>query len=612
MNILPRVGISSGSALYKIQIPWRRIVALFESPWVAYGLLLILQLKAIWGIWAYREVTLGDTTSYYTMAWQWFKVGKVNITYSPAYTAFYGSFLFINLDPIWATFAHRVVIVVASSLLVLAVLRRLLPPSVAWFCAAWWAVLPIVFNTMYEVHLFATIPVLCVWLLLLTAQTPWRRAAALGLLATSIVLVRNELSVPCGLLALVLTGYEWREIRRGKHRTKQVLLAYSIAGLSAIALCWGAYERSIIQYPQLRTVAQYKHTLNMAQVYAFGYQQRHPEWDLNPWLQCYSLMNEHFGKPAPTLREMMAANPRAVLEHFAWNLSLTPSGVQLLLFNRGSGTINPDYDGDVPRRLKSTVAMGLSVCLLAVWLMGCIALWSNRQAWWRDWLSARALGWVGMFAVAAVVPLIILSQRPRPSYLFTFGFVLIAITGMCFHAATTRWRLADRIRMIAPLAMIALLMLVPRQFSQAHHRTQQPQYVANAVNRLIKHRGEIMIPKINLLVPADSVGFYANPTLIHMHPLNQFPGKRTATIGLLYEFPWFLEDMKSGESFPAICERLALDFVYLDELSLANLQAMPNRANAGTLIDGLEAPGWHLIDGGCQPGDRWRLYRREK
>src|SRR5262249_54141084 len=134
---------------------WPRVVAVFESAWVAYALLLLLQLKVIWGVWANRDLTGGDTAFYYVGAWLWHTAGQVDVGWSPLYTAFYGCFLFLNPDPVWATVAHRVVTVLAASVLVLAVLRQLIPPGLAWLCAAWWAVLPIVFNTMYEVHLFA-------------------------------------------------------------------------------------------------------------------------------------------------------------------------------------------------------------------------------------------------------------------------------------------------------------------------------------------------------------------------------------------------------------------------------------------------------------------------
>ena len=41
---------------------------------------------------------------------------------------------------------HRMLIVLALAVLVLALMRRLLPPGIAWMAAAWWVVLPIDFN----------------------------------------------------------------------------------------------------------------------------------------------------------------------------------------------------------------------------------------------------------------------------------------------------------------------------------------------------------------------------------------------------------------------------------------------------------------------------------
>ena len=91
-----------------------RVVTAFESPWVAYTLLLALQLKVIWGMWAVRDITSGDTSGYFASAWRWFAEGHLNIAWSPLYCALYGSLLHINSDPVWATVAHRVIIVVAS------------------------------------------------------------------------------------------------------------------------------------------------------------------------------------------------------------------------------------------------------------------------------------------------------------------------------------------------------------------------------------------------------------------------------------------------------------------------------------------------------------------
>ena len=581
---------------------WERVAAAFESPWVAYPLLLALQLKVVWGVWAYRDVTLGDTTHYFARGWSWFTNWDVNIAWSPLYTAFYGSFLFVNPDPVWATFAHRLVIVLAAALLVLAVMRKLLPPAVAWLCAAWWAVLPIVFNTLYEVHLFAVIPVLGVWLLLLTARGPWRRAAALGLLAATTVLVRNELSVATAVLGLALAWYEWRRREEGRGRAG-IVLAYATALGLAAGVVFLAYHASTVKYPQLSRWLRDKHTVNMAQVYAFGYQQRHPEWTANPWLECYPLMKETFGSRMPTLREMIAANPAAVREHFAWNFSLAPSGIQLLMFSLASGSVSPDYDAAVGAWLNSRLATRLTIPVLVVWAAGLVALWRDRRELWRDWLAPRALGWVGMFAVATVVPLVIATQRPRPSYLFAFLVLLIALTGMFFHAATYRWRLGERLRHALPALAVVVLLIAPRHFTRAD---ATPTPVADEVRRLLPHRAELLRGPTRLVVANMGSGAYLCPTGVYRHPRDQLPdpasGQRAAV--RYHQFADLLDAARPGESFGQLLDRFHVSHIYLDEWHLTTLAG-----RAPGFVSG-DDPGWELVASGDMPGDRWRFYRR--
>lgn len=601
-----------------LQSGWPRLVALFESRGVAYALLLILQLKVIWAIWAYREISIGDTAGYYTFAWHWFTAGEVNIAWSPAYTAFYGSFIFLSQDPVWATLAHRLVIVVAATLLVLAVLRQLLPPSIAWLGAAWWAVLPIVFNTMYEVHLFAALPVLAVWWLLLTAHGPWRRAAALALLGGAAVLVRNELSVPVALLAIFLSVWEWQaaaNVPMGRWKVlRRTIVAYAVCLAATAALVATAYERAYIKYPQLSETIRLKHTLNMGQVYAYGYQQRHPEWTPSPWLDCAGLMQQLYGSPEPTLSEMIVANPRAVGDHVLWNFSLAPSGLQLLLFNRASGTVNPDYDTDTLRRLGSPLAGLLTALLLAIWGWGFVSLWRQKSYWWKEWLSPRILGWVGMLVVATVIPLVIATQRPRPSYLMTFGVLLIAITCLCFQVLVTRRGLLPRLRQMAPIAMVALLLFVPRFFTRAS-AALHPDLIGKASQRLAMHRAEIMRPGASLLVPSQPVGMYAHPTIRfvrgvdqYLRPLNQTTKPGEAPRGALYEFHWLINQLQPGETFASGLERFGIAFAYFDEQTLSILESLPDGVDAKEFLRGEDTLKWHLIDHGDRAGDRWRLY----
>src|SRR5205814_460473 len=78
---------------------WTALGGLVRSPWLAYLLLAALQLKVVWGMWSYRDLTSGDTSSYFRNAHGWYQSGTVNIAWSPLYTSFYGSMLFLTPDP---------------------------------------------------------------------------------------------------------------------------------------------------------------------------------------------------------------------------------------------------------------------------------------------------------------------------------------------------------------------------------------------------------------------------------------------------------------------------------------------------------------------------------
>src|SRR6185369_10155878 len=61
-----------------------------EDPRLAYAAILALQLKVVWGMWDRRDLTLGDTASYFTYAWSWYDHFGDFVCWSPLYTAFYG------------------------------------------------------------------------------------------------------------------------------------------------------------------------------------------------------------------------------------------------------------------------------------------------------------------------------------------------------------------------------------------------------------------------------------------------------------------------------------------------------------------------------------------
>src|SRR5262245_33077667 len=297
-------------------------------------------------MWHYRDLTSGDPSAYFVPAHDWFTNGRTVIAWSPLYTSFYGSMLYLTSDVYAATTAHRMLIVLTLAVLVLALMRRLLPAPVAWAVAAWWVVSPIVFESRFEVHLFAVIPLLAAYLTSLSKPGPRTRGAALGILLGSALLMRNEHIVAAGLFAVVIVVYEvWRVQKRAAaaYPPYEYWRGYGLPVVVVCVLTFFFYSRAHDKIPVLFDFMRAKHTLNICQIYAFGYQQRHPEWLQSPWTECESLMVSTFGKPQLSLAEAVIRNPGAMREHFLWNLSLIPNGLQALLFNAIYGTVNPDY-----------------------------------------------------------------------------------------------------------------------------------------------------------------------------------------------------------------------------------------------------------------------------
>jgi hypothetical protein len=91
-----------------------------------------LQLKVLWKIWEFRDLTTGDTSGYFAEAYGWYEHFAVNLVWSPLYTSYYGTLLMLTGDAYAATILHRVVIVMAATLGVLAFMR--VAGSGAQFC----------------------------------------------------------------------------------------------------------------------------------------------------------------------------------------------------------------------------------------------------------------------------------------------------------------------------------------------------------------------------------------------------------------------------------------------------------------------------------------------
>jgi len=257
--------ISSDLRLDKSSHPIERLFdRIFAHAWISYALIFVLQLKIIWNMWKFRDLTTGDTSSYFVDAYRWYEHFHVNFVWSPLYTAFYGLILqATHGDVLQATIFHRVIIVMLAAMGVLSLMRSLMPAALALLIAAWWAVLPINFNTLYEVHLFGLLPILVAWLAVAMRDTPWTWAWALAILFASTFLMRNEDVVALAVFAAICGVRELRQSRLVAARRsvfcKGRAFIYGIPMLCALFLIAMFYWRSIVRFPQIFQALHLKH-----------------------------------------------------------------------------------------------------------------------------------------------------------------------------------------------------------------------------------------------------------------------------------------------------------------------------------------------------------------
>ncbi|HSZ59714.1 MAG TPA: hypothetical protein VK797_28985 [Tepidisphaeraceae bacterium] len=468
---------SSPRFLFDRNTAARRLTALGAHPLFAYATIVLLQWRVMRGIWKYRDMSTGDECFWFTTAWHWLHGRQVDIAWSPIYSVFYGAILGVTRDAAEAMFLHRLVIAASATVMVLAVMRRLLPAPAAWVVAAWWALLPINFDTMYEVHLFALMPLLLCWWMVLVGNAPWHRGAGLGILLVDALLIRNETIVTAAAFAGVCAVWEMR--RKGRQEclphkgdrnfcptrprslalpnARSLALPYALPIIMTIGLAAAFYARSSKKFPELGPYYGLKHSVNIAQAYAAGYKQRHPEWPGDRWTQYGELCQRDFGTPTPSLVMMLTRNPRALAEHVLWNASLVPNGLELMLFNGVAGTRDPDYRGLF---LRQSFPIPLIAATLLIVVAGSIQL--RRQ--WRTWIGPQAIGWLAMACAVPTAILVMLIERPRPSYLFGLTLFVMAVVGLCGAALVDRWRWTERLApLMAPLMLLAAL-LVPSYY----------------------------------------------------------------------------------------------------------------------------------------------------
>lgn len=563
-----------------------------NRPLASYAFLLLLQLKVVWRMWDYKDLTAGDTSSYFAGAYRWLENFSVNFIWSPLYTAFYGTFLHVTSDVYNATILHRLVIIFTVTTLVLALARKLLPSGIALLVGIWWTILPINFNTLYEVHLFSVIPVLAACLVILHRPVPWARGVALSIMLAASFLVRNELLLASIGLALVCLIWEiWQySLVREKPPRQLYILSYGVPLLIALGVILFFYSHSYIKYPEISTASVPKHTLNVCQVYAFGYQQRYTDWIGSPWTECQSLMKRQFGQEEPSLFKAFLANPPAIIEHFLWNFSLALNGIQVALFNATSGSINPDYAPvNLNQRGVLLPTLGIGVLLIA----GLALLYRHRQYWWQFWLKEKALGWllllpVGLLAIFVIFPM----QRPRPSYFFGLTFLLMVLVGMSLFVVTHHWHSTNKAARVLPIFALILLLCVPNYFPGV------------ATERRLLNFYRQFLPFQNVIARQDTV------FLVREYGFELCSYLRQSSLtcqSLTYADGKFFANTPADLPLQAYLEQQKVNLFYADENLITQLKADPR---ATQFLSKPSSVGWKVIGYQNYPGSNWKLFHK--
>jgi hypothetical protein len=601
----PPFGWRKGTILNRFDamgISWnplsRKLNTLIESAFFAYGMLFLVQLKIVWGMWRFKDLPFGDTSYYFVNAYRWFEAFSVNMISSPLYTAFYGTLLFFSKDVYLITILHRLIIVFVVTLLVFSLMRKILPQALAWMMTVWWAVLPINFLTLYEVHLFAVIPILAAWIVAFYFPSGWSRGTVLAILVGTAILVRNELVVSVVVFSVCCIGWELYGFKKMSITTgTQIRLSakhYVLPLCVSFMFCIFFYMRSEVTLPNLSGALHEKHTLNMCQTYAFGHLQRHPDWGKDPWLQCNDLMKETFGKERPTFKEMVFANPSAVLQHVLWNVRLIPAGLQVLLFSATSFSTNPDY-AFVSLNLKYPLVLSFIVGTILLW--GITVLYRQKRWWWSNWFQRRAFGWLSMMAVVSFILPVMLTQRPRTSYLFSLSIFLLAFTGSCLHAISEKFVFSKKPIKGSPklmALMMAFTLLVDpgltTVYSLSGLKPSRPLH--DAYRRLVPYQ--------EIISSSDTV-FVAGR---HAAEIGNYIGHGKPAV---FEYA-ILSEREPDEPLEDFLNRRGVNLFYVNERLWRELHVHPVDKNF--LLDPVSR-GWKVVGSGDQEDLKWMLLEKD-
>lgn len=553
-------------------------------PVVAYAALAGLQVRILWNIWKYADLTTGDTSYYFVAASSWAHGVQENLIYYPLYDAFWGTILAVVHNVYAATIIQRVAIVLAVTLLVLALMRSLFGPALGLLLATWWAIVPVNYAPLYEVHLFGAVPVLLA--LLVVARVPQRLGLgiAVAILLAGSVLVRNELLVAAVVLATAIAIYELRALRGGRRATRRAyLLAYGVPLAVACLLIGGAYARSYVQGNAAWQLLAAKEESNFCELYAVAYQQRHPaRFTGNPYTQCSILTQQAFGRPMPTFFQALAANPRAVAGFAAWNAQLLPGGLQVGLLGATAFDADPDL---TPATERSTYTLVLSLAILIAVIAGLLIV-AREGRLSRRKMPPRTL-WivVTVASIAVATAIVALTARPWAEYIYGLTISALIVIGV---AAAVLLRRIGATRVIAPAAIGGVL-VAALAFPTVYSPGPRPIY--DAVQHLQVVRAQLQRPG-SVLVAEDNYNELCNYLA--------YSAERLCT-GMYW--PALEAQITARTTVGMLLDRVHATAIYAD----AGMLADPTIAR---LVAPRRIHGWREVAQGSGPDGPWLVLSR--
>lgn len=562
-----------------------RLQAVAQNLVFLWCCLVAIFVKTIWGMWSYKDLSQGDSTHYFALAHYFATRFQNDIAWSPVYTMFLGTIFAIAQDTYIAMIAHRILILALIVLLLFEVARRLLNPQLAFLITAWWIILPINHNALYEVHLFAVIPLLLTLYVSLKSQGTLGRALTVMCLIFVTLLVRNEYLIATSIFSLGCFIVDFvipfrRDFATLKWRVFKPIWTY--AGLAVIPLLMVVviYQFAIYKFPYLREIMREKHELNVSQILSYNYQQRTGDTSFSPWNGYQDYMISHFGDDKLPMGEAFRKNPGEVSRHFYWNMKMFPAGVQVSLFNVRAGFQNPDYAITRHEPLRANI---LSALVISLFLLGVFSALTLKDKDKYKFLQDHLWTWFLMAAFTATTAVVVVMQRPRPSYMFMFTMICMIVLGVALTFILRRFRLETYFQALLPPLAIVIVAVVPMYWLN-WAKTKKSRPILAQV-RLFQE-SDVRLTRDELLAAVE------HPVEITRYSAYPFPSVHLKSL---------LPTLPTLETFTATMEKEKARYVILP--GSVRDQTMKRWA-----IEAPQPPNWRLLGETQDQGESYFLY----